>query len=212
MTRNIFITRAVRAVVTVGLAALAATPGVASGSGRFFSFFATPSIGGLSKSSGSDGISNPFGGGHGFKLDFSAPRLTFGSGGGSTGDGLTQWSRQIGSGSSGPLSTFSDSLRASSTFSLTIHDVSNAESGMTSYQDALRGGSPSAWLSTYYSNNGSSLGNIVSKDRSNPVGRSGGCPPVPEANTSVTFGLMLLLGLIAWRYSTRPTVRRVVRI
>jgi hypothetical protein len=213
MTRNIFLARAARVAVTIGLAALVVTPAVASSSTHFYSFFSAPSIN-LTGSLGSDGISNPFGGlGHGLNLDFSGPRLTFGSGGGSGSDGLSSWSHQIGSNSGGAFSAFSDSFHASSTFSLSIHSATSpGDAGLTTYQNALRNGTPSAWLSTYYSNNGSELGNIVGKDRTNPTGRGGTCPPVPEANTSVTFGLMLLLGLIAWRYSTRPAARRTVRI
>jgi hypothetical protein len=211
MTRNTFLARASRVAVTVGLAALIATPGVASAT-HFYSFFSAPSIGSLGTNLGSDGISNPFGGfGHGINLDFSGPRLNFGSGEpGSV--GLSQWSHQIGSSSLSPFSAFSDNLHASSTFSLSFHPAVAGDAGLTTYQNALRNGTPSAWLSTYYQNNGSSgLGSIVSKDRTNPIGRAG-CPPVPEANTSVTFGLMLLLGLIAWRFSTRPAARRTVRI
>jgi hypothetical protein len=212
MTRNIFVARAARVAVTIGLAAFIATPGVAGGSTHFYSFFSTPSTGSLGTGLGSNGISNPFGGlGHGFNLNFGTPHLNFGTGGGAGYNGLSSWSHQI-SGGSTPFSAFSDSLHASSTFSLAVHTGTPGDSGLTTYQNALRNGTPSAWLSTYYSNNGgSSLGNIIGKDRTNPIRRAG-CPPVPEVNTSVSFGLMLILGLIAWRFSVRPMTRRAIRV
>jgi len=211
MTRNIFVTHATRIAVTAFLAAIVQVPGVAGTSAHFFSFFSTPSTGTSGTSLGSNGVANPFGGaGRGWNLDFGGPHLNFGSGGSGSGNGLSGLKWHIGSRStSGPLSTFASSLHDSSTFSLAIHSSSPSDVGLTSYQTALQNGTPTAWLSAFYQNNGASLSG---KDRTNPGGGRSGCPPVPEANTSVTFGLMLLLGLIAWRYSTRSTVRRVVRI
>jgi len=203
MTRKLFLTRLARVAVTAGLAALVQIPGVAGGS-QYFSFFALQSTNVAHSGGSSRDVSDPFGSfGRGFSL--SGPHFSFGSGGGAR-SGLSEFSKQIGSSSNGGLDQFTSTLHTSSTFSLNIHPVSNGDAGLATYQDALRGGSPSSWLSTYYSNNGRSFGG---NDRSDPIRK--GCPPVPEANTSVTFGLMLLLGLIAWRWSTRTAVRRTVR-
>jgi hypothetical protein len=213
MTRNTFIARAARVAVTISLAALIATPGAASSSTHFFSLFSAPTAGSFGNSLGSNGIANPLGGlGHGLNLDFAPPHLSFGTGGGSGSAGSALSSFRMAAGGGGAINSFATNLHASTTFSLAIHSSGTSDPGITSYEDALRNGQPTSWLSAYYQNNEASVGNIVGKDRTNPIGGRRGCPPVPEANTSLTFGMMLLVGFIGWRYSARKTVRQAVRI